>query len=437
MNIKKQQKLLLSAAFSLAIRVIGAAAALIFQYILAKKAGVSGSGAYFFTISIVLILATLGRLGLDKIIPKHIAVSLIDNNREEVSSHVILTTITVFLCSTLVALLFYLLIGGPIGGFVNPEFLGSLKIGAPIIVFVSMYWLLSAFLVGIKEATLASIVQTVVTPIVGIIYIASIRGDVRGEDAVVAFGLGAIVSVIVGILLFQIRFGRWWGGRITKFNENLKVVTNSGIPIMLSNLSAQFTIYLPVLLLGIMSTAENTGIFAVAQRTAYATTIVLFASNVVLAPRVAAMWKNSEFTEIENISRLVALVMLIVSLPLFFPMIFYAEFVMSLFGPDFLHGSTLLVVLATSQLVNVITSSIGIVMTMTGYEKEVMNTSFLATLTCGVICIALIPAYGAMGAAIGSAVSTVLLHTSRVYVYYKGTGIVVIPGFKAVMNRDA
>jgi O-antigen/teichoic acid export membrane protein len=78
---------------------------------------------------------------------------------------------------------------------------------------------------------------------------------------------------------------------------------------------------------------------------------------------------------------------------------------MGLFGPEFVAGSTVLMVLALGQLINVITGSVGFLLSMTGHERDLLKSTVIAAILMLILCAWLIPAYGMMGAAIAQTVS--------------------------------
>lgn len=81
---------------------------------------------------------------------------------------------------------------------------------------------------------------------------------------------------------------------------------------------------------------------------------------------------------------------------------------LALFGPGFPAGAPALAILALGQFVNVACGSVGTVLIMTGHERLVVRRISVAAAANAILSAALIPIWGAIGAAIGSATSTIL-----------------------------
>jgi O-antigen/teichoic acid export membrane protein len=78
---------------------------------------------------------------------------------------------------------------------------------------------------------------------------------------------------------------------------------------------------------------------------------------------------------------------------------------MSFFGAGFTGGSSMLLVLALGQYVNVLTGSVSYLLIMSGHEKDTRNTQFMIGVFSIILNLVLVKYYGAFGAAVAIAVS--------------------------------
>jgi O-antigen/teichoic acid export membrane protein len=86
------------------------------------------------------------------------------------------------------------------------------------------------------------------------------------------------------------------------------------------------------------------------------------------------------------------------------------------FGADFGAADVALAVVSVGQLANVATGSVGVLLVMTGHQREAaLGTAAGAVLNVG-LAIALIPALGAIGAAVAAAASTIVSNVLLVVV---------------------
>jgi O-antigen/teichoic acid export membrane protein len=86
-------------------------------------------------------------------------------------------------------------------------------------------------------------------------------------------------------------------------------------------------------------------------------------------------------------------------MPLVVLLVVAGEPILTLFGTEFGSAYELLMVLLLGQLINIITGPVGHLLTMTGHEQTLRNLLLLMLPLTLVLCLLLIPAYGALGAA--------------------------------------
>uniref|UniRef100_B3EM06 Polysaccharide biosynthesis protein n=1 Tax=Chlorobium phaeobacteroides (strain BS1) TaxID=331678 RepID=B3EM06_CHLPB len=122
-------------------------------------------------------------------------------------------------------------------------------------------------------------------------------------------------------------------------------------------------------------------------------------------------------------ARNTAKLMTLIASPLLLLFLVAPQWVMGMFGEEFQKGGVLLSILAIGQFVNVATGSVGYVLMMSGNEKLMRNNvAFVAVLSV-VLNAALVPLYGAFGAAIATAVCLALQNMIAAYMVSSRLGI--------------
>ena len=92
----------------------------------------------------------------------------------------------------------------------------------------------------------------------------------------------------------------------------------------------------------------------------------------------------------------------------------------SLITEQFINGRNTLLILLIGQAVNAMSGSVGVIMQMTGKEKQFQNILFFALLINISLNLFLIPVHGILGAAIASTISIIFWNiTSVLYIYRK------------------
>lgn len=184
------------------------------------------------------------------------------------------------------------------------------------------------------------------------------------------------------------------------------------------------------LVIGIYRPEAAVGIYDTAFKIASATAAVLMAVNAIQAPTFAEIHSQGDRQRLSNYVFTSTRLLFYITAPLTLILLAIPELILSLFGEGFTSGSASLQVLAIGNFVNCITGSVGILLMMTGYQKE-YNRIILSTAVLAVaLNFLLVPAWGIDGAAISSTISKVIWNLASVLLVYKKLGIVsiYIPG---------
>jgi O-antigen/teichoic acid export membrane protein len=94
--------------------------------------------------------------------------------------------------------------------------------------------------------------------------------------------------------------------------------------------------------------------------------------------------------------------------------VFARDFV-GLFGADYADATSVLVLLSFGQLVNASVGNAGVILQFSGHERMELSNGVLVTVVNFVLNLALIPRYGAEGAAFATLLSLVLVAVRRVF----------------------
>lgn len=174
-----------------------------------------------------------------------------------------------------------------------------------------------------------------------------------------------------------------------------------------------------VLMLGLMSTAEETGIYRIASRVATLVAFALSAVGAAVAPRLSASHVRGEKREVQQLTMKAVLATVIVAAPIALVLIVAGKQVLSLFGSDFIAGHTSLAILAIGQLINAAMGIVGLLLSMTGYERIVAKTLIATAMLNITLNFVLIPSHGAEGAAVATTVTYLAWNVLLANVVYR------------------
>ena len=152
-------------------------------------------------------------------------------------------------------------------------------------------------------------------------------------------------------------------------------------------------------MLGIWASSEDVALYAMAMRTAMLTSFVLIGVNSISAPKFAAIYSSGNNLELHRTAKIASSIIVVCAIPVILIILTFPEFIMSMFGEEFVKAAPILKVLAFGQLINIICGSCGNLLEMTGNEKYLQRNVFTSAVIMLVGGCIFIPFYGALGAA--------------------------------------
>jgi O-antigen/teichoic acid export membrane protein len=177
----------------------------------------------------------------------------------------------------------------------------------------------------------------------------------------------------------------------------------SALPIALIDGLRVLQPQLVILLLGLMLTAGDVGLYRVAVATAIMVAVPMTLVGSVVTPLWARLHAESDRRRMQLLSTRSAQLMtagvLVLSLPV---ILFGREIIGLLFGAEYRLAYPALAVLCAGQLVQAFFSPNGGLLLMTGHERRVTRATFLSLLSCVAMLFILVPRFGMLGAALAT-----------------------------------
>lgn len=155
---------------------------------------------------------------------------------------------------------------------------------------------------------------------------------------------------------------------------------------------------------------EQVAYLSSSQRVASIISFVLIVFNTIAAPKYADFWASYDVSAMHNMSVKITGFMFFVSTPIILIVFFFSEEIMSLFGPDYAEYDYLLKIVSVGQYFNVLSGSVGYILTMSGFNKVYMLATFYAGIFTIISCFILSYFFGVMGAAISTSIGLILLN---------------------------
>ena len=105
---------------------------------------------------------------------------------------------------------------------------------------------------------------------------------------------------------------------------------------------------------------------------------------------------------------------------------FNHEIITLFFSEEYLAAGELIVLLGMAKVFSVFTGACGVVLLMTGYQKEILKSSWFSMAVMLVVSVLLGHAYGSWGVCIGVLVGTIIQNSYQLFIVREKVGIVPV-----------
>jgi O-antigen/teichoic acid export membrane protein len=184
-----------------------------------------------------------------------------------------------------------------------------------------------------------------------------------------------------------------------------KKILRFGIPLFFSGIAFTLMSKVDVLLIEYYTLSENVGIYNAALMLSGLISLPLTGLNQAISPMISDLYNRDEIdkliTTLQISTRWISMIGLGSGLILFL----FSDEIILLWGTDYLAGSIFLSILVIPKAVNAVTGSSGFVLQMTGHQDLSFLNNILSLIINIVLDVILIPRFGPIGAAVGTAIA--------------------------------
>ncbi|HEY3396376.1 MAG TPA: flippase [Armatimonadota bacterium] len=362
-------------------------------------------------ISCTVLLAVVGKAGVDLVVTRLASIYLINGEHEKVKGLIYGSLLWTAGLST--ALAIAVTVWGPtLADFFNKD-----EFAAPLVAFV--WWVpLAGLTIVITAAVLARgsararvVARDLTVPAVFLV-LAIVAGAWHKSAAAVgvAYSVSALVGLGLGVYYLR-RFYPQLGAVKAHYQNGLLLA--AAWPLMLTDLAGTSLGQADVVTVGRMLAAHEVGIYAAAARLAAMGTLALLALNQITGPVISRLHHQGRVPELNTLLKSFTRLCLAFSVPVLALLIGMPGPMMGLLGHRFVEGQEALQIVCLGVLLNVATGSVGVVLMMTGRQWLAFATNVGSVgLLVGMIWW-LTPIYGVTGAAMGLSLSTAIANLVR------------------------
>ncbi len=402
--------LIKGAAGSFVIQVGFAGLAFLNAIILARLLGAGGYGAFANAMAWVSLLVIPATFGFGTLLVRDVAIYRSRGEWAALKGLLSFSNSFVLALSVLLTLVFLAVAGFVFSAPEQDMMRLSLWIAAPLVPLFALSNLRESATRGLEHVFRASLPGMIFRPgllLIGIILIYLLWPNRLSAPAAMAINVGAAAAALaVGICWLR----KVLPSEVKQAQPEYKAGFNlkAAFPMLIYGGMQIILGQTDIVMLGVMRSTEEVGLYAAASRLAYLLVYVMVAANIIMAPIMARLYTNGEKARLQKILTRAIRIAFLTVLPFGLLMIFLGENILIVFGHDFVAAKTALIILAVGRLVDVALGSAALVLSMTGYERIVAVTFTSIVLINVILNGFLIPRYGIEGAAFASIISLVV-----------------------------
>lgn len=228
------------------------------------------------------------------------------------------------------------------------------------------------------------------------------------DDTLLAFCIALLASVIITTTIFRRRLPREMSGATRSYAFRSWLMMS--LPMAAGIISKQIMNRTDVILLAPLSNLHEVGIYGAAFRITFLMTFPQAVLMSVVMPQISQAVAHNDVRRVRRLFKVARLYALATSLPVGLALVVFPGFVMrAVYGAAFGVGGPTLAVLTIGQIATSFSISSTALLMMSGRERQFGTFNLMMVVVHTAISIVVMPWYGALGAALATAVVYVVL----------------------------
>lgn len=405
------------------LHVFDAGVTVVMTLVLARVLGASGLGVFSYAIAWAALLGVPAVLGLEQLVVRGVAAADAQDEagtaRGLISWSVRIVVVASLVMSLLGGAVVWLFGGVPTGGEV------AFWAAMALVPLMALARVAQAAIRGLQHVVAGFLPELAVMPVLSLLLVSTgvlIMGP--AFDAVAAVGAHVVAAAAgVAAALWLLR------ARLAERVRRAAPVTHgrtwlsATLPLLFISGAHVINRQTDVVMLGVLDGLTAAGVYAVAARGVQLITFVTYAVNAPLAPRVAALYATADLAGLQRVTTASARVMLAFSLPPVGLFIVFGPWLLGFFGTEFTAGAQALAVLSLGQLAAAAAGPAGLTLLMTNHERAAAVGTGIGAAANVALNLALIPAFGLIGAATATALATAITGVIHIWMVHRRLGI--------------
>lgn len=443
-----KEKILGGALWAGAGRILSAGCNFILTLTLARALVPADYGSYFVALSTIMIVGSVGTLGMDQIVVRFVAMRSL---RGDIAGlrQVVRRCLGIVIVGTLLTCIAFLFSAHD---FFNatlkmPDLAGYLGLLAAWLFFATLQRQLAETFRGLGDIRMATLFGSVRNAGVVNAMVACcamlflwVSGKLTLFTALLFMLAASVFTLGVAALILWRHLYRMHSHDqgCPSSNLSIKIALHEGWLLWLAMLIINLNVSGSAWLAGALDSPEHVALFGVALKFAILLLTPLLIVNAVLPPIVAQLHAARELKRLERIIRAISGLLLLPCLAFLAVLVIAGhQLLRILFGPYYEASYPLLILLCAGQIANFAAGAWQIVLPMTGGRYQMLAGSTIAVSVQLLVGIALGLRLGVLGVAIGFCASTVIANIVGMLLVHRKLGIWTFASFEWRTMRDA
>lgn len=391
---------------TMAIKLVSALLLFTVHVVLARILGVESYGAYAIAFAWLTMLLLIGRQGFDLATVRYVAAYRSQRQWPLLRGFLEFSHAVVFWVSVIV--------GGCLAGTAwllrdhySAEIIGALVLAAAVLPVFALTQIHEAALRGLNLVVRAQLAQAILNPIVIIVCLPLavlwLNAPASAETAMEIY----LMATVISLFFLWIMLRRSLPGEVGNATpEHLpREWISASFAMMFLMSFAPLLNQINLVIIGALQDSGAAGLYGAASRIASTLQLPAVALGAAIGPMAAEFHARGDLAALQRMTRFGVRATFGLALIAAIGLAVFGHLILGLLGEEFITAYPIMMVLVAGQLFLAAMAPAGILLNMTGYQNDSARIMFICALGNIVLLGALIPPFGALGAAIATSVT--------------------------------
>ena len=172
--------------------------------------------------------------------------------------------------------------------------------------------------------------------------------------------------------------------------------------------------------------ASDLGIYYIILSISTFVPTILVSVNSIFTPIISQLKTEKKMTELKEAFQNTARYVFVLSFPLVLFLCIYSSQILSYFGPEFVAGSSLLIMVVCGELISLSFGSVGVMLKMMGHERQMRNVTITSSIVSFGLYYFFISSMGFLGLGLAYVLGKLLINILASIVLFRKTSFIVL-----------